>query len=63
VSRYNNYLKNIVMKIKNVRLFREIIKKEIAGLNYSDRNENFVGVSATKEDKSLEYGFFSIIMV
>jgi len=48
------------MKIKNIRQFRSIIKKEIAGLDYPNRNENFVGVSVVKDGVNSEYGFFSI---
>ena len=48
------------MKIKNIRQFRGIIKKEMAGLDYPDRNENFIGVSVAKEGSGFEYGFFSI---
>ncbi len=47
------------MKIKDLRQFRSLYKKEIREIDSSNRNEHFVGVRAEVDGHS-QYGFFEI---
>lgn len=47
------------MKIKDLRQFRTLFKKEIREIESSNRNEHFIGVRKEVEGKSV-YGFFEI---
>jgi hypothetical protein len=47
------------MKIKDLRQFRTLFKKEIREIDSRNRNEHFIGVRKEVEGKS-EYGFFEI---
>lgn len=47
------------MKIKDLRQFRTLFKKEIREIESSNRNEHYIGVRKEVEGKS-EYGFFEI---
>lgn len=47
------------MKIKDLRQFRSLYKKEIREIDSSNRNEHFVGVRAEVDGNS-QYGFFEI---
>ncbi|MGY3214481.1 AAA domain-containing protein [Mucilaginibacter sp. HD30] len=48
------------MKIKDMRQFRQLIKKDIAEMDIPSRNEHFIGVSHEVREGEFEYGFFNI---